>query len=1208
MKIYDGTSQIKRNNHLHDDDYFHVMELNFHDLICFIKDYSKDIRFFNLKNEADGNWDEMLVADEIIIISEILTYDIQLIENEFENVIEKNHHLSNQNILSIVEPIVKIVEQIDFWYVSIKKSNSDGRGSLENELKGLIQNVLSRDLHQCNNLIQTLYSEEIAIKELDYIWLAGGNDAVPDKFTNDIVTYFKKVFNSFKNSISFLKQKSKYYLEQSMKSQQHAPNMALLITFLRLYLQSINKFNDFTNRYFDFYYDEILKIKPKTYSPDKTYLQFELKEGVTNCLIKKDTLFLAGKDNSKKKIYYSTDKDLVINTANVAKLYTLYCEQNKLIWPQSKCTAILIDEIPVSNLVTEQYGIKSRDLFGGSKKISFENANIGFVISDGCLLLNQGRRKVSLEFRFTDKSYLVFTKHLYQLFGKEKLSDAFIKLFSNIFVVYVSVENDWLKIKDYVIDGYLIDLDRKKNTLSLEFKLSVNDPAIVSINQKVHGKYLIEDVPAIKILLNSDSYLYPYDLLKKLEIDQIVINTDVEEFKDVTVSNDLGLVDITKPFHPFGVTPQVNSYFILGAVEFSKKKLTSLSVKIKWNNLPSQHDGLAGYFDAYKVKLKNSNYKCAITFLNNGEWLPKEENLKDKQSLFISDFGEQLQKISFFKKIDTSLYQQNLKAIANSVYQYDNCSSGGFVKFTFFSPSFAFGHSNYPDILSEISINNAKKKIKKPLPNPPFSPSIESIQIDYKAHSTIDFSSLNGGGENLDKQFYHIYPWGYEEILGKTKFDHIHFIPSFDDKGNLFIGLENAEANWTVSLLFNLLEDSKLEVAMEPPVLKWEYLASNQWRTLSNTAIVSDSTAGFLNSGIVKITLPEDIDKNNTILSDSLHWIKVSATKNLESICSVLHISAQAVQLKWINQNNDLSHLDTVLPASTISKAKEILPGIKNINQPLSSFNGEVPEDKVKVKLRISERLRHKNRAVTSWDYERIILQLFPNLYKVKCISHSTSNSSEKPGYLLIVVIGNIESSKEGVFYDPMLGNKILHDIKELLTGLNSGFANIEVRNPVYERIQIRCAVKIKSGLDSGYFIDLLNTKLIEYLSPWQSNSLNEAGFGNVIKCTDVLSFIQNLDFIEWATDFSILHVSYDSKEKYYLLDTAEKRKNKPTTDIETYDEVFKQNRVSPTYPWAILLPMQEHAIEVIYDNKEIRANRTGIDKLLLESTFIIED
>lgn len=1199
MRITDGTSQKMRRKHLLGDDYFRVMELNFQDLLCFIRDYSRELKYFNLKNEADGSWEQLLLADELMVLADILTYNTNLIEDEFINILENQGNEDDAYFIKLIAPMVKLVEQIDFWYVSIKHTDTEGKETFENELKGLIQNVLSHELQVCKSMMESVLSNKISFKNLDQIWFLREHHTVPQEiYLNNIYNPLKKSFYTFKNSIAFLKQKARFYLDKSLKSQEHSPHMALIITFIKLYLETNSKLNHFTNRYFDFYYEKVLKTKALSYAPDKTYLQFQLKEGISNFLIEKDSLFLGGKDDSKKKIYYKADNDLVVNTARIKQLFTLFCDQNDLIWPQIACNGIVTDEIPILNADSNQSLNTPKALLG---KAGLGNAKMGFAISDGCFLLSEGNRKISIEFCFVEHTYRFFEKQLEKLFGKGKLRDEFIKLFYNIFSVYVSVENTWFKIEHYIIDSFLIDKSRKENSLYLECKLSTDDPAICNVNAQIHGKFYKENIPAIKVLLNEEAYLYPYEVLKGLQIERITINTEVEGLKKITVHNELGQVDVAKPFHPFGVIPKLNSYFILGGYEFSKKNLTSLSIKLSWSELPQQHDGFVGYFKAYKSKPKKSDYKCTIGFLNGGAWVPEENHLASKFPLFSSESGESLPNKSLFANIETHLYKQNQEVLNEENYRFDHSSTGGFLKIKLINPPFAFGHAEYPDVLSEISINNARKKVNNPLPNPPFSPLIENIKVDYKAQSVIEFKKLKSSRRNAEKQFYHIYPWGHEEILGTTKFDHIPLIPSFQNKGNLFIGLENAEANWTITFLFHLLDDSKLEVEMDPPALYWEYLASNQWRTLPNTSMVSDTTNGFLNSGIVTILLPQDINKENTIMSNSLHWIKVSANEHLEGICSVVNITAQALQLTWINQGNHLSHLNENLPAYSISKAKGTLSGISGIAQPLPSFQGQTSEDNNKVKLRISERLRHKNRAVTSWDYERIILQHFPELAKVKCIPHATSASLKNPGHLLIVVIG--KSINGGMFYNPMLGNKTLHDIKKLVLGVNSAFANIEVRNPVYEQVQVRCAVKIKSGLDSGYFIDLINTRIIEYLSPWKAHSLNEAGFGKIIKCTDVLSFIQNLNFIEWATDFSILHVSCDSQKRYKLFDTADKRK-----DNLGKDGGSQWNEIKPTYPWAILVPMQQHALKIIYDNKDILADKTGIDELLLENTFIIEE
>ena len=1213
MKIYDGISQMKRKNHMLNDDYFQIMELSFHDLLGFIRDYSQNLKYFNLNNEQDGKWEQLLIPDEIVVISDIINLKIEKIENDFTRVLNSIDFSKKAYCFKQIMPILILVEQIDSWCEILKNKNVDTPNQLFNEIEGLINTHLARKYQ----LYQLLIPEkEFEGKRLNDIWTREDTITASSIEISKQKSYFKQIFYTLKSAVEYLKQKSESYLQKSLKNQQHAPHIALLATFLNLSLETNKKLNTFSNKYVDFYYNDVLKVISKSYSPDSTYLYFQLKDGIPNVLIKKDTLFKAGQDESKKKIFYSSDYDLVINTARVAKLYTLYLEQNDLIWPQINCTNILKDEIPVGNDREDNLIRNSKPLFGSSTSLSSESAELGFAISDECLLLSEGRRKVDIEFCFSEKTYQLFAKQLENLFDDCKVSDGFVRLFTNLFKVYVSTENGWFSINNYLVDGYLVNSKQNKNTLNIQFKLSSNDPAISACFKQVHGASFIEGVPVIKLIINSSSYFHPYSILNELEIVQINILTEVEELKNILINNELGQVDTAKPFYPFGVLPKLNSYFIMGGYEISKKDITNLSLKINWNNLSTEKEGLLEYFNAYETDIKKSSYKCAISFLNNGKWLPIENSVQKEVFLFSSEneikgnYKEKLAKETVFENIDCTIYKQDANRYDVSNYRYDNYALGGFVKFTLTNPPFVFGHTAYSETISKISIENARKKTNKALPNPPFSPLIDSVHLNYTSKSKIDFKISQRNENATKKQFYHLHPWGYESILGKAKFDHINLMPAIKDKGNLIIGLEHAKPNWTITLLFNLLDDSKLEVEMNPPVLKWHYLSSNQWKPFENTGIVSDTTNGFLNTGIITITIPSDINKENTLLSDQYHWIKIAANKNIEAICSLVNITAQVLRVSWLNQNNLLSHLDQALAAKSILKANETLSGIKSITQPLDSFNGLAPENKGKERLRVSERLKHKNRAVTPWDYERIILENFPQIYKVKCIPHSSSKSPKSPGNLLIIAIGNTDNAASSIHYDPMIGNKILHEIKELVASLNSGFAKIEVRNPVYERIQVRCSVKLKEGLDSGYFIDLLNKKIIDFLTPSHSESLNDVGFGKVVKCTDVLSFIQNFEFVEFATDFSILQITCDSQHKFHLLDTAVGKIPQvegEVGDVKLNEHFFMQNIVKPTYPWVILVALEQQAIELRYDKDEVVAKRTGINELLIDSTFIIE-
>jgi hypothetical protein len=56
---------------------------------------------------------------------------------------------------------------------------------------------------------------------------------------------------------------------------------------------------------------------------------------------------------------------------------------------------------------------------------------------------------------------------------------------------------------------------------------------------------------------------------------------------------------------------------------------------------------------------------------------------------------------------------------------------------------------------------------------------------------------------------------------------------------------------------------------------------------------------------------------------------------------------------------------------------------------PFPSFGGRETEDSSQFYKRVSERLRHKERAITIFDYERLVLESFPSIYKVKCVNHA---------------------------------------------------------------------------------------------------------------------------------------------------------------------------------------------------------------------------
>jgi hypothetical protein len=1223
MDINDGTSQNDRSNILVQNGFINIDELSFHDLLCYTIDFAKKIKYFNLQNQQEGNWDELLAADEIVVISEIIVLDLRKIEKEFINNIQDNFETDDEFYSRQTDIIFILVDFVNSWHLRLNTIDafySDGLIKIINEL---IRTKLAGELQVCKGILQKLnarnwYSEQL--KKFDHlgsIWnsRAGSNELNTSIHADKLISdQFSKTFYTFYNTINYIKQIAVGFADQSFKNQQHTPYLGLFFTFLKLFINVRNRLNPFPQKYFQFLYDDILRIKPKGFLPDSAHLLFSLKDGFDSFFIPKGTRFLAGKDETKKEIYYLADNDTVINRAVIGQLRTFYQEKNELIWPKIDCTNLLVDEIPCLAIENFKPGSTSMwPLFGGTTSPTKKTADLGFVVSDANLLLQEGQREIRVSICFTEESFVDFAVRLKNAKGEYLLNEILIKLFSNIFSIYITIEEGWFKIDNYLFDSYLINDSLDPFSINIQFRLSVDDPPVSNYNPEVHGYGFAKGLPTAKFLINNESYLFPYSLIDELELERITTTVRVSNLKNTLIYNELGKIDTTKPFYPFGVIPKLNSSFILGNYEMSRKKITQFDIQIKWNNLPDNENGLQSYFAGYDENIGKSDYKFKISFLNDGNWLPEDKLLQEQISLFASDPQhhevpkEKLHPVTSIENINTFYYQVDKRKIEAVDFNFDKNTLGGFVKISLSNPPFAFGHNKYPECLTKITLANAKSKTQKPLPNPPFSPVIDDLTLNYTSVSQIDFQAKQTAERKITRKFYHLHPWGYEEIQKYSGKDKIRFVPVYKHQGNLLIGLEAAKPNMTISILFNLIDDSILEDDKLPEI-SWEYLSSNKWKPLPKINLISDSTNSFLESGIIMIRIPEDIDRQNTILSNNYHWLKIGANGNLESVCSVANISTQAIKVTWANAENSLSHLNAPLPLTTIAKPEITLPGIKTILQVANSFNGKPPENSEQAKIRVGEQLIHKNRAVTPWDYERLILENFPDIYKVKCLPHINSRKLNDPGNVLIAVIGKVDKNNLRIDYEPMVNKSTLHKIKVFVGQIASGFANIEVRNPVFERVLVRCAVKFNKGLDAGFFIDRLNAEIINYITPWQTSGNNEPGFGKVIKCSDVLSFIQSLDFVEYATDFSMLKISRDTRFKYHLHDTA--RKSYEEFDLsytEDNELAIKRKKLKPADPWGILISAERHVIELINEMKEVEPYKAGIDELEVGETFIIK-
>jgi len=517
------------------------------------------------------------------------------------------------------------------------------------------------------------------------------------------------------------------------------------------------------------------------------------------------------------------------------------------------------------------------------------------------------------------------------------------------------------------------------------------------------------------------------------------------------------------------------------------------------------------------------------------------------------DSGKPVAERSFSYFVDQTVYQRIENP--NVITRYDVTARQGFMKLKL---SQSFLHELYPRYLAAAAQNQG---VTVAMPNAPYTPLIASICVDYVAQEEIDFSAMaKDDFENRVEQLVHLYPFGEQEVYPiaddatQSKFEiNRHLVPEFnvtvkksDDKtavetaeGTLYIGIDKLELPQNLSLLFQIAEGSE-NPELSAQEISWSYLADAQWQDFSATQILSEKTNGLLTSGIIKLVLPKNMTNKNTLLPGKLHWLKASVHKDSAAVSKLIAIHSQAATASFFNQNNDPQWLKNALEKDTISKLKSRLSAIKSVTQPYASYDGKMRELDEDYKIRVSERLRHKDRAVTIFDYERLVLEKFPDIYKVKCINHTFKkrddppykvNPEYQPGYVRVIVVPDLRNKNAVNLLQPQVSLNKREEIKKTLQEVASDFISLEVDNPTYEKIRVKFSVRFYAGRDKGLHLTLLNEDIIKFLSPWLYDEGADLEFGARVHRSVILKYIEDRAYVDFVTNFS-LHQIIDNTEK----------------------------------------------------------------------------
>jgi hypothetical protein len=1169
--LHDGSAQSGRAPFALSPDYVRVDERGYADWLVFVRDYARFLQYYDQNNTASGDWTPFWSTNPAIVLSALAAARVDWFREETRLIFTEIQKLDNQinlpllqqnfnRLFDSVATLAKVLDEhlkrlpddlnIRFslqnliqgtlapafknWIAWHKKAKSVGApypllAAGDSFLTDRVKNmriVGEAPIDMGVVLTHAFSADWITDASADWTTYVNGIAADDVVFgTAPVITttaghinfavrhfFFTNAFETFLKGYAKVVQESGVALLDLLQNwNRHEPHLALYLSFLRLLGYERDYLNGLTERHLRFYYERVLHLAPKGAAPSHGHVVIELAKHVNAHLLQKNTPFKAGKDSTGKEIVFTLDQDFVANKAQVTDLKSLFKAPNDTQLykfnpdlPAYKNTDArryfaasvtnsqdgLGAELLNANKQWEVFGNKALTADKQFWNVTMPLAEVGFAFASHYLFLKDGTRTITLTFNGVMNGVL---------HGKT-------------FKLYLTTEKNWYETQATVSGNQLV------------IQLDGSAPAITPYITKTHGGSFDTKLPMLKaVLLNQTGALYAYEDLKNMKLSSVGLRVDVVGKKTMALSGPTGPLDASKPFYPFGAAPESKAVFHIGDKEVFQKA-SNITLKFTWKEPYAPIGESGGYFHEHT---SDGHPETQFHRLRNGQWIS-------------SSAGEMLALTSISPSVSFNLTSNDRIIPDFTPNQFFSLNAvAGFVQFTLIGD---WGHSIYPKALAAFIANGGSD------PSRPYNPQIISASLDYNASTTIPLVSQSGYLAQRSR-FFHLHPFGFEAITPDNNPTRLLplMVPQSDDGvvnnigkdgGEWYIGVKDLVPPQVLSLLIQVADGSADPLIEKPENhVQWAYLVGNEWVNFKSEE-VSDSTNALLQSGLVQLSVPREANTVHSILPEGLHWIRVSVQTAVDAVCQLIGVHAQGAAVTLSDNQNDPQLSALPLPTGTIAKLVESNGAVKKVWQPYATFGGRAAETGPHFFTRVSERLRHKNRAIALWDYERMVLEAFPSVHKVKCLNHlrfePVGNShiyrELAPGHVTLIVIPSLHNRNAVNPLRPYTSLGELKNIDAFLKSHTSCLVRLHVRNPLFEPIRAEFKVRLYAGYDEAFYTQLLNDEIIRFLSPWAFGTGEDIGFGGKIYKSALINHVEEQPYVDYVEDFKLIHQTIPPK------------------------------------------------------------------------------
>lgn len=956
------------------------------------------------------------------------------------------------------------------------------------------------------------------------------------------------------------------YLERSLIAvDNHPAHTGLFLSFIFLLRKSQAQLNELTERHLAFYYGEVLRMHPAPACPDKTWLSLSLAPDLPRFDLPAGTAFLATAPPGGQPPAFTTDREVTLTQARIADLRAVRIETAA----SGAVTAISTYPVPGS---ADGYGAPlprpgaGWPMFGPSGPASgggttADPGGCALCFASSALALSGGSRriKLSLKFRWSGRTSLAralddYRKAVAADYEGTLTDAAFQTLLDHTFLIRLSTATGWVAVTGFTADFGAAAAD----TATFEMTADRTFPAIAA----APGAVL--DLPMLSLALNPEARVFGYAAFGALALDSATLETAASGL-------DARLLGQTKPLalpplSPFGPVPAVGDRLVLSHPDLDGKRLAEIGLSVTWLGLPTAPEDLASHYATYGQATRNDSFRTEFAILTPAGWQPlwpegtPESARTSGVPLFTGPDGtgplQTDQGWTFDLGDTTTLVAPSLRMV-------------------FAAPAYGFGQNAYRDVLASTILNNAKAETTlkekftltapKPLPLPPAPLQVKMSSASLRFRAVTD--SRAG-----DLQVYALQPFAPPRPCSNPTLAPL----DFPGESALYVGLANATPGTVIDLLFDLVDGPTAfrTPALSDPLAQvgWSYLSARGWKALPKQCLAIDETDHLSKTGAVSILLPDDLVADSDPESSGLCWLALTARAGVEPMSQIVGLYTNAVA---VTRDAPSAAEWVALPPGMIAKPARPLTQVVKAVQSIATVGGAGPESLRDFRIRTSQRLRHKDRAVTRADYEDLVLTGFTDIQEAKCLRDADGT--------LVVVVTPVASRLGGQWPSVTTGRR--QEISQFLKERSASWTSeIAVVNPAYETVTMRAWVAPTEPTPAGDFVHGLETRFARLLAPWQFDPdlPMHIGSGRVDAGT-VASALSSCSGVAVVTGLSLTQIfatgpAAGPRRRHGLKDTA----------LGPQGQGIAQTMLRASSPISVLVPAAVHDIRILPPERSI--------------------